>query len=400
MEVQSPYKGLKVALFLGAGASVCAGYRTFQSFPNLIFDSLPEAHQRRKSKVWAIHDLLENIQRYLHMTRKPFTHDHYMRVLVDYRELLQQLRQDKELRLRFVSTTALENQFRKFDDVVERAIEFITERTIDHYSKNRVHPYDDNQIKPLDQQIAENLLMFHHQLGLRNDPNTPFLPVFTTNYDLFIEHLRDEYANTNNNIKNFKLVNGFGADGIPQNGAPWDESHYDKIGGMHYFRLHGCVAWHNQTPDDIEDNSSPNIQFRLGELSPEEKSAICAMLPGNKNSHANPLYAFAFRKFYQVLLNTEIMVFIGFSFQDRDVNHLLLAVNEQRQRQNTTPLKVVIVDPNRESKQIVEIFKNVINESYLPLRNLEETQIACLTYRFGENEQSITDVLTGLPKSE
>ena len=119
-------------------------------------------------------------------------------MLTHYLELWKTLRVDSILRDRFLSSVIQFSDFDGFYRIAEKTIQDITEFTVKHYSENRISEH---------LEIAANVYNFYKNLGQVNSAKNPFLPVFTTNYDLLIEDLFQKF--TAKSKKSFQLINGF-----------------------------------------------------------------------------------------------------------------------------------------------------------------------------------------------
>jgi hypothetical protein len=369
----------KIAVFLGAGASAFAGYKTFASFPDLIFSG----EIRKNEDLGELHNstlrLLKEVGQSLQIKGKATTHDNFLWALNDYTNLWHVLRVDDVLRSRFLQSTQEWSEFAYFSQAVEDAILDLTTTTVRHYSQNRVEGEQESSNNSL--AIFRKLFEFYLALASRNSEQNPYLPVFTTNYDLLMEDLFCRFGNSSS--PNFRLVNGF--PGCTQEGSIWNCGEYNvNPGGLHFYRLHGCVSWFCNPPlnGSISFHRGKNILYPLSDL--------CAVYPGNELSIGLDPHAYSFRKLQEVLLKCSIIIFIGFSFRDYDVIHVLLSANAHRKK----PLKLITIDSALTEVTIIDRLRTASLKTQYPVRLPGIRDINCINIRFGDNNfgQIICDV--------
>ena len=68
----------KVIVFLGAGASAFAGYRTFAGFPGLLFRDYYNDGENLNPDERNNYDLLREVESQLGKLRRPKTHDQFL----------------------------------------------------------------------------------------------------------------------------------------------------------------------------------------------------------------------------------------------------------------------------------------------------------------------------------
>jgi hypothetical protein len=369
----------RIVLFLGAGASSVAGYHTFAAFPDLIFSN----EVRDQEKLGKLHNttrvLLKEIEQALRIVGKATTHDNFLWALNDYTKLWHVLRVDDVLRSRFLKSTVQWSEFAYFSQTVEDAIRDLTATTIRHYSANKVQA--SHQTNNPNYALMRSLFEFYSLLAVKNSNQTPYLPIFTTNYDLLLEDLFSEFGDHSKST--LKLVNGF--PGCTKEESTWSEEEYQaRLEGIHLYRLHGCVSWWNPSGRIVLQHRRSNIpQYPLANL--------CAIYPGCEGSLGLNPHAHGFRKLNELLLNCSIVIFVGFSFRDNDVIHILLSANAQRQQ----PLKLIVVDPTLTNGTVIERLGNSSLKTQHPVRMPEPHEIHCINIRFGvaNFSQVIFDVI-------
>jgi len=364
----------KIVVFLGSGASAFAGYHTFATFPDLIYDQtvrsqdgLPPLHSTTIS-------LLEEIKDTLRKAAKPTTHDNYLWALTDYKRLWLTLRVDGVLQTRFLTSTNLWGQFAYFAQTTEDATNDITLTTLKHYSTNRV--LEAQQREEFSFDAMRRVHMLYTILASINNSEIPFLPVFTTNYDMLIEDLFSTFGNTDPHA--LPLITG-----IPSNsteGSTWSSTQYFQTGlrphGLYLYRIHGCVCWFYHSFGD------ENVYFHRRDCMQQNPNMLCAMYPGQESLPGVNPHGFGYRQFHEMLLSCECVVFIGFSFRDDDIMHLVLSANSQRE----TPLNVIVLDPSIRETDVIANLEASSKRTPYPAKTLDVNKIKSIDARFGHSD--------------
>jgi hypothetical protein len=367
----------RVVLYLGAGASSFAGYQTFVTFPELLFnddlrkvEGLPPLSPNSARILTAIRESLRR-------NNKATTHDNFLWRLDGYTQFLRLNQCDEALQ------DFLRNNTRLYDLHIctEQAINQICATTIGHYSLNRVAAARDS--KSIVYTHLRRIYQLYCQLAQLNG-DSPWLPVFTTNYDMLMEDLDAEFGSTTDS--RFPLTNGI--DGLTTEKAPLTPSLLCSSDaattGFNLWRLHGCVCW-------FYDPARSEIGFLRNRAIEQEKVRMCVMYPGNETEHVgNDPYGFAFRSFYRHLQTCDLVVFIGFSFRDDDVMHVLLKALEERRGS----LRLLVVDPLYSSDDVRASLKGAASRTTMPVRVPEMKEVDSLTMPFGESEDLDAKVLT------
>lgn len=360
----------KTLLFLGSGASLFAGYRTFETFPDLIFNN----ETRMKESLPPLHpttsELLHEIEQQLKIDRKPTTHDNFLCKLNDYKSLWKTLSVDGVLKSRFVTNTKLWGDFSYFDQTTEDAITDITTTTIHHYSQNRVKHAKRNNLHLY--QSFKRIYSLYEKIAFKNNPDKPFLPIYTTNYDTLLEDLHFEFHVKKRSIP---FINGI--KNCCQEGECWNISEYKKRStkqhGLHLNRLHGCVCWY------YSNHSDNNVYFHRRDCMQQDIKNLCAMFPGRQGYIGIDPHGYGFRQFYKDLMHCKCILFIGFSFRDSDIMILLLAANKQRKR----PFKIIMVDPVLHNSDVMLNLRMTANETQFPVRIPSANDIVALEAKYG-----------------
>jgi hypothetical protein len=345
-------------VFLGAGASAFAGFQTFRRFGDLILDKvlryregLPDIDIETPRLVSEIHTSLEKMHR-------PTTHDNYLWLLTDYRNFCAKFDVHSGLQDRF---PRIPDDIRAFGSISQTVIDDITKTTFCHYSRQRNTGGAGEEIRQLYERIA-----------VKNDPVHPFLPIFTTNYDLLVEDL---YADSNKTVTSIPFSNGI--PGQTRKGSKWNQKTYESY-GIHLYRLHGCVGWFN---DQVQPAQSTEIYFnRPSEINADFLKRLCVMFPGREMERGKNPHGFGFRRFFSTLLSCRRIIFIGFSFRDDDVMHILLAANALRE----DPVRLVIIDPRIGPEDILKSLEEAARRSIFQARLPKVENIVWNRIPFGQ----------------
>jgi hypothetical protein len=103
------------------------------------------------------------------------------------------------------------------------------------------------------------------------------------------------------------------------------------------------------------------------------------MYPGLERERGSGPHGHGFRAFYHLLRLCDLIVFIGFSFRDDDVMHIVLnALAERRER-----LKVLIVDNSLTAPNVASCLEEAERRSSFPARTPKEGSIKGMKLRFG-----------------
>jgi hypothetical protein len=363
----------RVVLYLGAGASQFAGYKTFVDFPSLLFENglrrsegMPDLSPNSLRILNAIKDSLER-------NNKATTHDNFLWRLDGYNQFLRLNQSDDALQ------DFLRNNTRLYDlhMCTQQAIQQISATTIRHYSANRVQRA--KQASGLQYESMRRVFGIYRALAQLN-ANSPFLDIFTSNYDMLIEDLHAEFGDGEPRLN---IVNGIPR--LMEEEAVWNSNIYGKAdcsSALRLFRLHGCVCWFLHA-------SGSDIYFHRRNAVEQETSRMCAMYPGNEREIGTDPYGHGFRTLYRCLLRCELVVFIGFSFRDDDVMHLLLKAIDDRRGE----LRVLVVDAVNTSQDVMNKLEDAAKRMTLPYRVPRGKEIESLTMYFGDPKDGDEKVL-------
>jgi hypothetical protein len=348
---------LDTLLFLGAGASQFAGYHTFQWFGQLITDPLVRYKERLPAQSDETPRLVGSLNQALSAMQRPATHDNYLWLLDDYHTFCGKFDTHIGVQVRF---PRIRDEIRAFDSTIMTVINDITQTTYCHYSRQR-----DLGL------IGQEVRSLYEELSLVNNRTNPFLPVFTTNYDLLLEDMFDDRRDSSVAVP---LINGI--QNRTRKGAKWSKEPYHK-GGIHLYRLHGCVAWFRTS----DDQTQKSVAFARPDcLDSDMLSRLCVMFPGRELQIGNNPHGYSFRRLYSDLLRCKKALFIGFSFRDDDVMRIILAANAVRKE----PLQLRIIDPSIGPDEIRENLHGASLRSSFMAVMPPNNAIKCLRMEFGE----------------
>jgi hypothetical protein len=365
-----------VVLYLGAGASQFAGYKTFVDFPSLLFDHDLRTAEGMPDLSHSSVRILNAIRESLIKNNKATTHDNFLWRLDGYNQFLRLNQCDDALQ------EFLRNNTRLYDLHIctHQAIQQITSTTILHYSRNRVEKAKNSNAAQYES--MRRVFGIFRALAETNG-STPFLPVFTTNYDMLVEDLFAEFGNSKESHLN--LINGI--PNLIDEEATWCSDPYEKTGlssaCIHLYRLHGCVCL-------FQHQDGSEIYFHRRNATQQETGRMRAMYPGNESEIGAPPYGYAFRNLYRQLLSCDLIIFIGFSFRDDDVMHVLLKALDERNGE----LRVLIVDPLYRSQDVRMRLADAAKRMTLPYRVPKGGEMESITMPFGETKDKDQEVLS------
>lgn len=364
-----------VILVLGAGASAFAGYRTFATFPDLIFDDslrnkdgIPEVRRQTRALLSEIHSALE-------ILGVPPTHDSFLRALDSYVDMWRVLRTDPTLRLRFLNETVRWSEFAYFSENVKDAAEDLTRITISHYSDNKVVKLKSGP-EPIFS-AARSVYDFIRAMAAMNSNASPSLDIFTTNYDMLIEDLFSEFGSDS-----VHLTTGFPTV-AHKDKHNWNAGLYTQENSVRLFRLHGCVCWFRQQEALVD-----KVSFCRKNTLEQSWNQVCIVHPGRQDLMRRDPCHTTFQRLYESLKTCKVAVFVGFSFRDDDVAQILLSANAFRK----DPLKMVVVGPSLSIPELLDNLQRFKEQSVLPVKVPDTSQVIAKDMRYGNDIQSMHDL--------
>jgi hypothetical protein len=190
---------------------------------------------------------------------------------------------------------------------------------------------------------------------------------------MLIEDLVEEFGIQGN--RQVTLTNGIS--GRTQELATWKYQEYtsEKHGEclLRLYRLHGCTCWfyHGQGDD--------GVYFHRRDATHQPGDRLCAMYPGRETLKGIGPHGHSYRRFYQQLQVCDLVVFIGFSFRDDDVMHVLLKALAER----AGALKILVVDRLYTKEDIKNKLAEAAKRTTFPTRLPEDNEIDSIKMSFG-----------------
>jgi hypothetical protein len=145
---------------------------------------------------------------------------------------------------------------------------------------------------------------------------------------------------------------------------------------LQLFRLHGCACWFYHQAGDS------NIYYHRADVTTHPIRNLCAMYPGLERERGAGPHGYGFRAFYRLLQVCNLVVFIGFSFRDDDVMHVVLKVLAERRERP----KILIVDNMYTAHNVKGRLEDAARRSTFPTY-VPENGITALKLDFGEQAQ-------------
>ncbi len=171
------------------------------------------------------------------------------------------------------------------------------------------------------------------------------LPIFTTNYDLSFEYLRQELQQ----VSQIYIEDAF--DRNQPWRPPWrhwrlttpqldDDKQYAWI-----FRLHGCVAWEKPGPDD-KDGAPAYLYFgRSGQPATDLPSSDRALVwPSKRKRPFEDPFWTEYRYFLRCLDTAELLIVLGYGLQDQ---HIVRPIEETLH--SNPRLNVLVLDADTDA---------------------------------------------------
>lgn len=150
----------------------------------------------------------------------------------------------------------------------------------------------------------------------------PVLPIFTTNYDLTFEALRDR------NPRSFKICTGIKS--IAET-SEWHQENYQTQNRYEFaiFRLHGCSHW-------MKERSTGRIYYQqIPDTSNPDTREPCVLypIPGKEDRIYEQPFRCAYWHFEKLLMTAKTIVIIGYSGRDPVIqSHLLESLEHDRSK--------------------------------------------------------------------
>jgi hypothetical protein len=249
---------------------------------------------------------------------------------------------------------------------------------------------EDNIKNKSDKPLLDTYKQFYRKLLSRNS-TLPRLNIFTTNYDLYSEKAMDllgiHYANGftggiskffNPTIFNYALAEKMDL----------SQSKWSVIDNFFYlYKIHGSVNWIEEDGENklfkVKEIQDPTFE----NLKNSEKEIMIYPTPLKYNASFGSPYSDLFREFQRKLMvNNNILVTIGYSFNDEHINNLifqaftipsfrLIIVGEPTEENKIGELqklddpRIWIIGGKESDKQPLHYFERFVNEILPDLTN-------------------------------
>jgi hypothetical protein len=173
--------------------------------------------------------------------------------------------------------------------------------------------------------------------GLRDILGTSFIPIFTLNYDEAVESAIDE-------LPEYRLLDGF----RPGHRPVWSREQFDRFSAppdhavdVVLFKLHGSVCWTRSSGSERIEKTVLVPRRRPG----REHILLYPTRLG-KAIHREP-FATAYAFLEAALKNARLAIFIGTSFRDAELLHVIRRCSNRR-----SPFTLMAVGPKVEKRRV------------------------------------------------
>ena len=199
------------------------------------------------------------------------------------------------------------------------------------------------------------------------------LPVFTTNYDLVFEDLRDRFIERKLTPE-YGYQESFRGPRIVMPKLLDEVSPGPEARAVAFFRLHGCVAWES-IPGGAKDGAYAQIRFD-DDRPQAAPSKLAVVRPSLTKVPFEEPYWTAHMYLVECLRSAELVVFIGYGFADTSIVHLI----KYAMLKNPV-LKIAVMDPDTQALTIAQ-------EAGLPAEKLQP-----IRHCFGEHTREMAEEL-------
>lgn len=274
--------------------------------------------------------------------------------------------------------TVLEKTEDRINEIIKETRSFLLEKILN----------EGNILSKADEPLLNAYKQFYRKLLSRNS-TLPRLNIFTTNYDLYSEKAMD--------LMGIHYVNGF-TGGISKFFNPTifnyalaekmdlSQSKWSVIDNFFYlYKIHGSVNW-------IEAEGE-NKLFKVKEIqeptfdSLKDKEIMIYPTPLKYNASFGSPYSDLFREFQRkLMMNNNILVTIGYSFNDEHINNLIFQAftipsfrliiigeptenNKIGELQKLDDTRIWIIGGKEDGKQPLHYFERFVNEILPDLTN-------------------------------
>lgn len=151
--------------------------------------------------------------------------------------------------------------------------------------------------------------------------------IVTTNYDNVLETYCEQAG--------LDLVNGFEISRLGDR-RTWGDAWEGGKNALYLTKLHGSITWQKDDYDPVLEIGRPGLRNA-------NRDVMIAPTLGEKD-YGDGIFPTLMDRFKTVLAETELLIVVGFSFRDPEINHMILN-RLKRSNENLTPMKLLYVDP-------------------------------------------------------
>ena len=151
--------------------------------------------------------------------------------------------------------------------------------------------------------------------------------IVTTNYDNVLE--------TYCKMTGLDLVNGFKRSHLGDSRV-WDDVWEGGETALRLTKLHGSITWQ-------EDDNGGVLEIGMPGLRDPKKDVMIAPTLGEKN-YKDKIFPILMDRFKTILDETELLIVVGFSFRDPEINRMLRG-RLKRTSGNSRPMRLLYMDP-------------------------------------------------------
>ena len=166
--------------------------------------------------------------------------------------------------------------------------------------------------------------------------------IVTTNYDNVLE--------TYCEMTGLDLVNGFKRSRLGDRRV-WDDVWEGGKTALWLTKLHGSITWQ-------EDDNGGVLEIGMPGLRDAKKDVMITPTLGEKN-YKDKIFPILMDRFKTILDETELLIVVGFSFRDPEINRMLLG-HLKRTGGNSRPMRLLYMDPKPDR------LKNLVGSSVEP----------------------------------
>ena len=119
----------------------------------------------------------------------------------------------------------------------------------------------------------------------------------------------------------------------------WDDVWEGGEAALWLTKLHGSITWQ-------EDDNGGVLEIGMPGLRDAKKDVMITPTLGEKN-YKDKIFPILMDRFKTILDETELLIVVGFSFRDPEINRMLLG-HLKRTGGNSRPMRLLYVDPEHD----------------------------------------------------